>query len=536
MVGTTQLDRVRSIVDSIGARIVLMGDPRQLGAVGAGGAMGLVEGRAETYTLSATSAGSPRTGRPTASLRLRDGDRDALADYDRHGRLVEAATMDDAIAAAARAAAADRIAGLVRRRQRGHQRRRRPDRGRRPRAPRRRRRGRGRRRPARPHRQPRRHRRRGHDPAERLRPRRHQPAAVPRRRHRHRRDGRASLSVLGDDGAVRELPADYVERARPARLRLDRARRPGRHRRPRLRRHRRPLRRLRPLRRPHSRPRPQHRLRRARSPPTRTPPTWPRTAPRDRPPAACSRTAWSARTADRAALVEAEADAVREASMQDGHRAASSSSQQARCAPGWRATSTSSSPTGCSRPRTAHGWRADQSSEHLSRLLRAAEQAGHDPQQLLREAVAQRSLDDAQSVAQVLSHRITSAHDIETAAEPHRDDARATARRPRRVPSSSCTSWPTTERESSGHEVAEQQPAWATQGPRRGPGRTPSSGWSGRPRPAQVAAYREAAGFEEPDAGPPQRARADQHREARRVVERLGRPRPAQRDSEPRPP
>ena len=42
MVGTTQLDRVRSIVDSIGARLVLMGDPRQLGAVGAGGAMGLV--------------------------------------------------------------------------------------------------------------------------------------------------------------------------------------------------------------------------------------------------------------------------------------------------------------------------------------------------------------------------------------------------------------------------------------------------------------------------------------------------------------
>src|SRR3954469_11560746 len=52
MVGTTQLDRVRAITDSIGARLVLMGDPRQLGAVGAGGAMGLVQGRAETYMLS----------------------------------------------------------------------------------------------------------------------------------------------------------------------------------------------------------------------------------------------------------------------------------------------------------------------------------------------------------------------------------------------------------------------------------------------------------------------------------------------------
>ena len=36
---------------------------------------------------------------------------------------------------------------------------------------------------------------------------------------------------------------------------------------------------------------------------------------------------------------------------------------------------------------------ADQSSEHLSRLLRAGEQAGLDPADLLREAVAQRSLE-----------------------------------------------------------------------------------------------------------------------------------------------
>src|SRR4051812_11990186 len=111
MVGTIQLDRVRSIVDAIGARLVLMGDPRQLGAVGAGGAMDLVADRAETHTLSDVR----RFAEPweaAASLRLRDGARDALADYDRHGRLVETPTMDDAIAAAARAAAADRIAGL----------------------------------------------------------------------------------------------------------------------------------------------------------------------------------------------------------------------------------------------------------------------------------------------------------------------------------------------------------------------------------------------------------------------------------------
>ena len=115
MVGTMQLDRVRSIVDSIGARLVLMGDPRQLRAVGAGGAMDLVADRAETYTLSDVRR-FRENWEAEASLRLRDGDAaaacEALADYDRHGRLVEAATMDDAIGAAARAAAADRIAGL----------------------------------------------------------------------------------------------------------------------------------------------------------------------------------------------------------------------------------------------------------------------------------------------------------------------------------------------------------------------------------------------------------------------------------------
>src|SRR5918911_3366140 len=62
---------------------------------------------------------------------------------------------------------------------------------------------------------------------------------------------------------------------------------------------------------------------------------------------------------------------------------------------------------------------ADQSSEHLSRLLRAGEQAGLDPANLLREAVTQQPLEGSRSLAQVLSYRITSTHDIE-AAQPLR--------------------------------------------------------------------------------------------------------------------
>ena len=51
---------------------------------------------------------------------------------------------------------------------------------------------------------------------------------------------------------------------------------------------------------------------------------------------------------------------------------------------------------------------ADRSTEHLSRLLRVMEQDGHDPRQVLLDALTRgKSLTDATSPAQVLSHRIT---------------------------------------------------------------------------------------------------------------------------------
>ena len=138
---------------------------------------------------------------------------------------------------------------------------------------------------------------------------------------------------------------------------------------------------------------------------------------------------------------------------------------------------------------------SDQSSGHLSRLLRAAEQAGHDPQQILREAVAQRSMDGAQSVAQVLSARITAEHDIETAGA-----GRAI---PKRLPAAHAEylelllDLADDRARALGSEVAEQQPAWAT----AALGAVPADAverleWE--TRAGQVAAYREAIGFEEP--------------------------------------
>jgi conjugative relaxase-like TrwC/TraI family protein len=110
MVGTSALERVRARVDAAGARLVLAGDPHQLGPVEAGGAMGLLDGHAETYTLTDVRRFRSEWERQ-ASLAIRDGAENALDEYDRHARLAEYPTVEDAARSAATAAVADRIDG-----------------------------------------------------------------------------------------------------------------------------------------------------------------------------------------------------------------------------------------------------------------------------------------------------------------------------------------------------------------------------------------------------------------------------------------
>jgi TrwC relaxase/AAA domain len=107
MLDTQTLTRLQEAVDQAGARLVLMGDPHQLQAVGASGMMAAAIGRdAETYTLAEVRRFDADWERE-ASLRLRDGDIAAVLDYDTHGRILDAGTESQAIAAIARAAAAD---------------------------------------------------------------------------------------------------------------------------------------------------------------------------------------------------------------------------------------------------------------------------------------------------------------------------------------------------------------------------------------------------------------------------------------------
>jgi conjugative relaxase-like TrwC/TraI family protein len=110
MVATADLNRIRGLVEAAGARMILAGDPHQLDAIEAGGVMGLLDGHAQTYTLSDVRRFEAEWERP-ASLALRDGRPEALDEYDRHARLLSHPSTDDAIAAAARAAVADRVAG-----------------------------------------------------------------------------------------------------------------------------------------------------------------------------------------------------------------------------------------------------------------------------------------------------------------------------------------------------------------------------------------------------------------------------------------
>lgn len=106
MVDRDQALAVQALVDRAGARLIHTGDPHQLAAVQAGGVMGLLDGHAEAYSLSEVRRFDAGWEAAT-SLRLREGDAEALAEYDRHGRITQAESLEAAEQAAARAALAD---------------------------------------------------------------------------------------------------------------------------------------------------------------------------------------------------------------------------------------------------------------------------------------------------------------------------------------------------------------------------------------------------------------------------------------------
>lgn len=110
MAGTSHLSAIQARCAAVGAKLLLVGDPRQLGAVGPGGALADVAEHGVRYELAEVRRFHNAWER-TASLRLREGDPAAIAEYAKRGRLREGGTVEQAETAAARAWLADTLSG-----------------------------------------------------------------------------------------------------------------------------------------------------------------------------------------------------------------------------------------------------------------------------------------------------------------------------------------------------------------------------------------------------------------------------------------
>jgi len=107
---TPQLAAVHKLCEQAGAKPLCVGDPNQLAAVGAGGMFADIAQHGVNYQLTEVRRFEQRW-EVQASLGLRAGDKDALAEYDRHGRLRDGGTVEQARQKATQAWLADTLAG-----------------------------------------------------------------------------------------------------------------------------------------------------------------------------------------------------------------------------------------------------------------------------------------------------------------------------------------------------------------------------------------------------------------------------------------
>jgi conjugative relaxase-like TrwC/TraI family protein len=101
MVGTRPLDRLRSYVDAAGAKLVLVGDNRQLSSIDAGGALRSLSAelgeQVVTLTTNRRQAGAGQQWEREALAALREGNvAPAVTAYAENGRVTIAGTIDEA--------------------------------------------------------------------------------------------------------------------------------------------------------------------------------------------------------------------------------------------------------------------------------------------------------------------------------------------------------------------------------------------------------------------------------------------------------
>ena len=140
---------------------------------------------------------------------------------------------------------------------------------------------------------------------------------------------------------------------------------------------------------------------------------------------------------------------------------------------------------------------ADEGTVSLSRVLRQAEIAGHDPDQVLRAAITGRDLGDARSLASVIHHRITDTIDLQPKGDRYTDW----------VPKVDNPAWQhhlgdlarlaDARRQELGNRVAEARPQWAIEALGQLPDdKTERGAWLDRA--ASVEAHRELTGHTDP--------------------------------------
>ncbi|MGH3777967.1 MAG: MobF family relaxase [Pseudonocardiaceae bacterium] len=110
MANTPDLVAIRQRQEAAGAKLLLTGDHRQLSAVGAGGGMSMVAATGIAYELTEVRRFTHEWEK-AASLRLREGDVQALAEYRKHGRIIDGGTFDEAAARAVSGYLADYLQG-----------------------------------------------------------------------------------------------------------------------------------------------------------------------------------------------------------------------------------------------------------------------------------------------------------------------------------------------------------------------------------------------------------------------------------------
>ncbi|HEX3565456.1 MAG TPA: MobF family relaxase, partial [Acidimicrobiales bacterium] len=101
MVGSRPLDRLRSHVDATGAKLVLVGDNRQLSSIDAGGALRSLSTELGSHVVTLTTnrrqAGTDQQWERDALVALRDGQvTPAIEAYAEHGRVSVCGTIGDA--------------------------------------------------------------------------------------------------------------------------------------------------------------------------------------------------------------------------------------------------------------------------------------------------------------------------------------------------------------------------------------------------------------------------------------------------------